>query len=119
MSKITLRPPKGKEEFDQLVALATKEKHLVLHPSHFIVKEGEPVGFLSIFSAPIVIAYFSEEKCNARDSIRAIEAAETHMRALGHKHYFVLCTNYSPFYKVMGKMGYKQVFQTNLMTKEL
>lgn len=119
MAKIKLRPFKSKEEHEALIALADGENHLVIHPSQVIAKDDKPIGYLSIFSAPIVLAYFSEKECDPRSTVQAIEAAEAHMRALGHKHYFVLCDNYSPFFQVMEKLGFKQVFQTNFMEKAL
>lgn len=117
-NEITLRPPKDADEFSQLAKIATEEKHRLIHPSHFIIKDEEPIGCLSIFTAPIIVAYFSKGS-EARDTVKAIQQGEIYLRALGHKHYFVLCDGGSPLYPVMEKMGFKKVYETNLMTKGL
>lgn len=119
MSKILLRPPKDAAEVSALAHLANADKHQIIHPSHLILKDGETAGYLSIFSAPIVLAWFSTKKCEARDSVRAIEAAEVFMRGMGRTHYLTTCDPVSPFFPVMERLGFKNMGATTFMHKDI
>lgn len=105
-------------EVDQLRKLATAENHLVIHPTHVLKKNDNLVGYLSIGAMPIVMSFFSKQ-CQARDSMKFIEQAETHMRALGQSHYYTTCADNSPFFPFMQKLGFVDLGSTHILRKEI
>jgi hypothetical protein len=114
----TIRRIQHRDQTEAVVKLAQAEKHLVLEPSHLLQKHLEIVGYCSMGSIPLLHVFFSQ-KCDARDSVKFIAEAETHMRALGQNHYFITCTDESPFAAVMPKLGFKPLFPTRLYSKEI
>jgi hypothetical protein len=105
-------------ELDELRTLANQEKHAVIHPTHLLKKNNELMGYASITGIPLVHSYFSS-RCDARDSVKFIDHAETHLRACGHNHYFIFCLDSSPFHPIMPKLGFKELFMATMFTKEL
>ncbi len=117
--KALLRPIQSPEELNKLISEANADKHLVINPTHIAVKGEEIIGHMSIFSMPIVAPWFHSQKCEAADSVRLIQQAETFMRMNGHKYYLVTIADDSPFREHMEKMGFSNPMPTNLMRKDL
>lgn len=115
----TLKRLLSQGEREKLIGLGNEENHLVLHPSHTLQKDGEVVGYCGIGSLPLVMSFFSQRLCKARDSIAFISQCETHLRAMGHDHYFTTCSETSPFWSHMSKLGYRDLGTTHLLVKDL
>lgn len=108
----------NRDEITELHKLAAAENHLIISPSHLFEKNKEIVGYCSIGAMPLVMSFFSSS-LQVRDSIKFIDLAEVHMRALGQKYYFTTCFENSPFFPVMSKLGFKEIGQTHLFSKEI
>lgn len=114
-----LLKPFQPSEKDELVKLATEENHIVLHPSHLLMKDEKIAGYCSIGQLPIVMSFFSKRHCKARDSITFIGQCEDFLRAMGQDHYFTTCSDNSPFMRYMPKLGFRDLGTTHLMVKNI
>ena len=102
-----------------LHAAAAADEHMVLSPTHLMVKGDEIIGYLSIGGLPTVQAWFNSQHKHAADSVKMIEHAETIMREQGARVYAVACAPQSPFSIHMERLGFTKLGETVLWRKEL
>lgn len=115
--------PVRPEDMPKLRELAQADGHAVLHPTHVFLKDGEIVGCASVVNIPMVLPWFSTEKCHARDSKYFINQMENFVaNCMGPEHHGVLCVPFfsaSPFQKYIHKLGYTDAGQFSLTFKKV
>jgi hypothetical protein len=98
---------------------AAKDHHIVINPTHVMLKGETVCGYLSIAAAPTVHCWFDSAHPHAADSLKLIEHGETAGRERGLREYYICCTEESPFHKHMARLGYAKVGTTTIYRKEL
>ena len=86
------------------------EGGLLLAPTHAIESEGELIGAASIAALPTVHYWFSKEKCQALQSVRALRQVDGMLKEAGVNLYQTLCPDRSPFMPVLERLGYLRPF---------
>lgn len=99
--------------------LAAADNHIVLNPTHVMVKGGQVIGYLSLNGLPTVHAWFDTKNKHATDSIKMIEHGETIFRQQGVRAYTVACAEESPFTPHMARLGFTKLGTTVLWHKPL
>lgn len=120
MSNIpTVRPIADSLEIAQLQEAARRDDHYVLAPTHVIRKNGEIVGYWSIDGMPTVHLWHDSQALTARDSVVLNEALNQQIAGMGHNRFVCMCATHSPYYPHIAKLGFKEIFQSNLLIKEI
>lgn len=111
-----IKPIGSQEEYTKLVEQAGKDGHTLIAPSHAIVSGGgELRGSLTIL--PMMLVWVDTKLNTARDT-QMIEGIMTSLAACqGQKVFCVPCTEKSPYFPLMEKMGYTNVGSMNLFLK--
>lgn len=123
---LPLRQPRTQAEaqelqsvLDALHVAAKADNHVVVSPTHVMVRGGQVVGYLSIGALPTVHCWFDSKHKHVLDSIKMIEHGETVGRERGLTSYAVACCEQSPFYAHMERLGYRKLGVTTLWVKDL
>jgi hypothetical protein len=116
---IKVRPIRSNDELKQLIEIAAADNHVVIGPTHLLIKGDEIVGYMSLGGITHVHNWFHSEKGNAKDSLLAISQGEAILAQQGITNYIVACDEESPFFGKMEKIGFTPLFNTNLYSKEV
>lgn len=106
-------------EFQELVLAANKDHHDVVFPSHIFRKNGELIGYAGIFSTPVLMWWVDSQKGKARDTLELLKEVEDLAKTKGINRYVTICSEDSPYFKHMGRLGYTEMGQTVMFQKEL
>ena len=117
MSFPIVKPLETQEELAALRAAALTDGHSLVAPSHVIIKDGEPAGYLAMHM-PMVFFWADSERMKARDSVFAIQMVNNMMKIRGVHQYMVPVADDSPFLDFLPKMGFEKVMTANLLTKK-
>lgn len=112
-------PARQGELLTQLKARAGADDHVVIAPTHVMLRGGDVIGYLSIAGMPTVHAWFDSTIKNPRHSRNMIAHGETALRESGVRQYFVCCAKSSPFFPRMAELGFQWVGETNFFAKSL
>jgi len=104
--------PEWSDVMHRLIDCATKDGHDVRFATHLVEKAGEIVGYLSLCATPVVGIWLDTEKTKAIDSIHVQQLYETILRHIGVREYLTACTEESPFYPQMERLGYEELGKT-------
>ena len=115
----TIRPIRTQAELDAVQKLANADGHALFNPTHLIQKEGEITGAFSIGKNPFMMAWTHSEKTKASDSLHLLNGLETILAHAGLDHYMMPCTEDSPYFNHMEKMGYQRMGTFTLFVKPL
>lgn len=107
------------QKLDTLRQLAADDQHVVLNPTHVMVKDGQIIGYLSLNGLPNVHAWFDTKHKHALDSIKMIEHGETIFRQQGVRAFTVACAAESPFTPHLPRLGFQKLGTTVLWHKNL
>jgi hypothetical protein len=128
MSELFTRLPRLKairtrEELESVHGAAELDGHGLLAPTHVVLKDNVIAGAFSIGGAMLVTMWLDSERLQARQSFSLINTVENitaeTMRLRGQPAGAVLVEKSSPFYAVMGGMGYQERGEFVLFTKEV
>lgn len=113
LKRITTR-----EELNRIACLAARDHHLLLAPSHAVIKGLDIVGHFSICNIPIMFAHLGMDEIKSRDSFNLVHVGEQIVELTGHR--FVVCpiSRNSPFHPIMPEMGYQEVMDVTLFKKD-
>lgn len=106
---VMVRPLSSKEDAQKLILLAREDEHTVLFPTHLVTKHGEIVGYGSINAMPMVNVWLHSHKVKARDSLHLLNIAENIAANAGLKQFVMPCSQHSPFFPHMEKLGFKRL----------
>lgn len=106
-------------ELQELVAAAKEDNHDVLFPSHIFRKSGELIGYAGVFSMPILMWWLDSKKGNARDTLEMLKEVEKLARTKQVKRYVTICSENSPYFKHMNRLGYSKLGKTVMFQKEI
>lgn len=104
---------------ERLINAAARDNHMVLAPTHVMVRDGAPVGYLSLGGMMTVQCWFDSSIKNPRHSKDMIRHAESIMRDHGQRGYIVCCSEESPFTPNMERLGFEKLGATVLWQKKL
>jgi hypothetical protein len=107
------------EEVPELHALAANDRHVVLAPTHVVVKDGEIVGYLSIGAVPVVHVWMDSGAVQARDSLAVLSQLDAVMDHAGAPVYLMPCAKDSPYLPHMERMDFRELWDTTLFIKEV
>jgi hypothetical protein len=110
---------KDNETARRLVEAAAKDNHLVIAPTHVMMRGEQIIGYLSLGALPVVQAWFDSQCGHALDSLKMIEMGEAIFDTQGVKQFAVACAEISPFMPHMERLGFKELGKTTLWVKTL
>ena len=123
---LPLLPPRSQAEAEHVAGrhadlqrAAAADDHLVLAPTHVMMKGEQIVGYLSLGGLPTVHAWFDSKSPHASDSLKMIETGEAIMASNGARQYAVAVAEHSPFTAHMERLGFTKLGTTTLWTKAL
>lgn len=122
MNEIYLKAVRSKEEIDELVKKANADKHLVVAPSHSIVRGSEKVGYFAIGTLPITYCWFSTTANLTPREVAEIltRAADTFFDRFGPGQTIIPCPKDSPFHPLLTEeRGFINVGTYDLFVKEV
>jgi hypothetical protein len=103
----------------EIKSCAAKDDHYVLAPTHVVKKDGEIAGYWSINGVPSVHLWHDSSKITARDSTHLVSLIDHSVMEMDHRVYVITCASSSPYFPHMERFGFKPVFQSNLLIKEI
>lgn len=123
---VPLRPAQSPEEgqhqaavMEELAAAAAADQHVVLGPTHVVLKGGRVVGYASVAGMPTMHVWMDRQHTNALDSVRMLEHVEVAMRERGIRHVLLPCAEESPFTPHLERLGFRRLGPTVLYIKEV
>lgn len=122
MNELYLKPVLTVEERDELVKKANEDKHLVLNPSHVMLRGKEPVGYFAIGTTPLTYCWFSNmaNLTTAQVAEFLTRAEHTFQDRVGLGHTIIPCPKDSPFHGLLTpERGFINVGTYDLFVKEI
>lgn len=123
---VKLRPPQNEPEaaalnatVDRLHAAAAADNHAVLNPTHVVLKGEAIVGYGSLAGLPTLHLWVDSKRVNAMESMRLLETTEVLLAEGGCRAVCVPCSEESPFYAHMERLGYTKLGRTVLFVKNV
>lgn len=98
---------------------AAADQHIVIAPTHLMLKGEKIIGYLSLGGLPVVQAWFDSKSPHASDSLKMIETGEAILADKGVHAYAVACAEHSPFTPHLPRLGFRRLMTTVLWTKQL
>lgn len=106
-------------ELQELILAASEDHHDVIFPSHTFRKNNELIGYAGIFSTPVLMWWMDSKKGKARDTLEMLKEVENLARAKQVKRYVTICSENSPYFKHMNRLGYSKLGKTVMFQKEI
>lgn len=107
------------QNIEALAKKLQEDNHPLLFPSHLVSKDGNIIGAVSIGSTPVSFFWMHSKESSPLDSLIAIQVAENIARVNGQRVGLVACSETSPFYQQMDKLGYSPLMKTVIFHKSL
>lgn len=114
-----LVPIRDNETVKRLFEAARADDHMVIAPTHVMLRGTEIIGYLSLGAMPVVQSWFDSKTGHVLDSLKMIEMGEVVMASQGVTAYQVAVSESSPFAPHMERLGYKPVGKTVLWQKQI
>lgn len=105
---IKVKPIRDHEQLDAVYQAAKANQEGIIDPTHYVEKDGEIVGAISVAVA-CSSWWMHTEKTGPRDSLATFQVLEALMEDRGIKSYLMPCEERSPFYKIMERVGFKKL----------
>jgi hypothetical protein len=102
-----------------VIEAATDDQHLVIAPTHAVVKGGKVIGYGSLGAVPMFFAWMHRRQATARDSFTAWQLAEAEMKRAGIQMVCMPCEAESPFAPFIQAKGYQKVGSATINLKGL
>lgn len=116
-NEITLSPV-HLNQLPALAAVATEDKHVLIHPTHIVSRGTDIVGYASLGTVRMMFAWLDTNRLKAPESFRAWRMARTEMERLHPGEPVCLpCTFDSPLLPFVERMGYKGIFNARIHLK--
>lgn len=103
----------------ELAELAAADNHGLVYPTHTVMREGQPIGYVSVGGAPMVHVWMDSQQARVWDSLQLMQHAEHLMRKQGVTSYQIACKDDSPFFDKMERLGFKSMGPVHLFYKHL
>lgn len=94
------------EQFKALQDCARQDNHIVVCPTHLVVKGEQIVGYGSVGKVPMLNCWVHSKHVNKFESIRLLREAETMLADRGAEFVILPVAKESPFRKFVKKLGY-------------
>lgn len=94
------------EDVPILQELAAADGHIVLSPTHVILKGEQMVGYVSSGSIPSVLVWMDTQRTAVRDSLAVENWFCNHLASIGARQLILPCTDKSPFQPFLKRVGY-------------
>lgn len=120
-SQTIVMPWNRLNEFEQqsVIDTATADKqHGSYGLTHVVIKDGLPIGHLSIAGVPTVLTWMHTENSNCSDAKTVRDFYENKLREVSNS-VIVPCMMDSPFYKYMTRVGYIEMKNMAVFMKGL
>ena len=117
----TIIVPWGRlNEFEQQSVLDTAkaDAHGSYGLTHVVMKEGLPIGHLSVAGIPAVLTWMHTQNSNIHDARTVLDFYENKLREVSNS-VIVPCMTNSPFYKLMSRMNYIEMKNMAVFMKGL
>lgn len=114
-----LVPLKDNVTAKRLFEAAAADDHMVIAPTHVMMRGEQIIGYLSLGAMPVVQSWFDSKSGHVLDSLKMIEMGEAILASQGAQVYQVAVSENSPFAPHMERLGYTKVFTTTLWQKQL
>ena len=118
--------PRNQDEAEALPAkvqrlqqAAAADNHMVVAPTHIMMKGDEIVGYFSLNGLPTIRAWFDTKNKHAADSLKMIEHGETLVRETGAPLYCIGVAEDSPFLPHMERLGFTKLGTQTVWIKQL
>lgn len=118
MSDVVLIRIKNEAMRDAAHAAALEDHDGVFEPTHLVMKDGEIVGAISL-QVSCASWWMHSEKTNVMDSMRVFNGLDALMVESGKLQYHVPCKKDSPYYKLMQRVGFEELDDFRLFTRNL
>lgn len=119
MKRVTVRPIRA-GELEVLKRVAAEDNHAVVNPTHVAVKGGEIVGYCSLaHQVTLVNLWLHSEKAGPVDSLCGLTAVESLCAEHGSRGMVLPCSEDSPFYPKMTKLGFTRLGTSSVNVKGL
>jgi len=106
----------NQDDFKATVQAAEADEHIVLNPTHMLVRNNEVIGGWSLGGTPLVTIWNHTQKISARDTMMMNPVLDSIMKQQTTS-YLIACTESSPYNKYMEKLGYGPTWAANLYLK--
>src|SRR5690348_11054122 len=106
MNDLHIKSILTREDGEKVMLAAKENHHLIMQPTHSVIKNGEIVGAFNLCKLPICQFWMHSEKAQVRDSLIAINVGENIASAQGQNILLVLTKPESPFNSMLGRLGY-------------
>jgi len=107
------------EHAKAVMAAAAADAHQCIAPTHAMMRGEQVIGYLSLGGMPVVQAWFDSKSGHVRDSLNMIDTAEAIMATQGASSVALCCSEDSPFYPHLERLGFKPVMKTVLFVKPI
>jgi len=111
--------PIAPQEMPAILALAEADGHRLLMPSHAVMRDTEVIGAFSICSIPYVATWMHTKRAEAGDSMAALASLNDGLRFTGRKAYVLPCSESSPFFPHMARLGFDRLGAFDLFKRTL
>lgn len=112
-------PLKSETELRALIELASGDHHMIFAPTHLIRRGEELLGYVSLGGATVLNAWVDSRRVSARESLFALNVVENLAAASGVKRLLLPVAENSPFFPLVGRLGYAALGKATLNWKEL
>lgn len=112
-------PLTSAEEIQRLVGAAASDEHIVVAPTHLVMKGEEIVGYGSLGAIRLFNVWVHSKKVNKFESVRLLHEAEGMMRASGGPLVCLPCDEKSPFRPYIERLGYRNLGHASYNVKNL
>lgn len=102
-----------------LDAAAKADNHIVVAPTHLVLKDNQIAGYVSLGAIPMVLVWMDTKQAKVRDSICLLNFIENMAVNGGAKHLSLPCVTSSPFRPFMERVGFVSCGQHDLLIKPL
>ena len=114
-----LVPLRDGSRLKELSEAAAADNHVVLGPTHLVVRGDKIVGYGSLGGLVTLHVWLDSKSVHAGDSVRMLETAEALLADKGAGAVLMPCAENSPFAPHMERLGFKKLGATVLWIKAI
>ncbi len=118
-SDARLVPLTTPQEFKDLQRYAAEDEHIVVVPSHLVMKGSQIVGYASVGSVPMLNCWVHSKHVNKHESVRLLRECEDMLAERGAQFCILPVAENSPFRPYVNKLGYTTLGSASYNLKQL